>query len=121
MVALGKYPADANAMLTPIKGLMDSIKQSDDSGTPVDTLLLAGGAEVLPQIGPLITYSGLNNAQIKIIGTGGWDYPNAGRNAALAGGWYPAPIRMAGRISRSASRARSAPRRRASQLFPMML
>jgi branched-chain amino acid transport system substrate-binding protein len=91
VVAVGKYPADANAMLTPIKGLMDSIKQNDDSGVPVDTLLLAGGAEVLSQIGPLITYSGLNTTQIKLIGTGGWDYPNAGRNAALAGGWYPAP------------------------------
>ncbi len=78
-------------MLTPIKGLMDSIKQSEDSGAPVDTLLLAGGAEVLQQIGPLISYSGLNTQQIKLIGTGGWDYPNAGRNAALAGGWYPAP------------------------------
>jgi ABC-type branched-subunit amino acid transport system substrate-binding protein len=91
VVAIGKYPADANAMLTPIKGLMDSIKQNDDSSIPVDTLLLAGGAEVLSQIGPLITYSGLNTTQIKLIGTGGWDYPNAGRNAALAGGWYPAP------------------------------
>src|SRR5262249_22697606 len=48
-------------------------------------------AEVLQQIGPLISYSGLNTQQIKLIGTGGWDYPNAGRNAALAGGWYPAP------------------------------
>ena len=91
VVAIGKYPADANAMLTPVKGLMDSIKQNDDSGMPVDTLLLTGGAEVLPQIGPLLTYSGLSNTQIKLIGTGGWDYPNAGRNAALAGGWYPAP------------------------------
>jgi ABC-type branched-subunit amino acid transport system substrate-binding protein len=91
VVALGKYPADVNAMLTPVKGLMDSIRQSADSGMPVDTLLLAGGAEVLPQIGPLMSYSGLNGSQIKLIGTGGWDYPNAGRNAALAGGWYPAP------------------------------
>lgn len=91
VAAIGKYPSDANAMLTAVKDLTDSIKQSGDSGTPIDTLLLAGGAEALPQIGPLIAYAGLNTAEIKLIGTGGWDYPNASRTAALAGGWYPAP------------------------------
>ena len=30
-------------------------------------------------------------SKVKLIGTGGMDYPNAGRDAELVGAWYPAP------------------------------
>ncbi|MFA5951423.1 MAG: penicillin-binding protein activator [Hyphomicrobium sp.] len=91
LAILARYPAEPNAMLPPVRQLIDDIKQWDDTGAPVDTLLLAGGGETLERICPLMSFSGLNPAQIKVIGTGDWDFPNAGRNAALAGGWYPAP------------------------------
>src|SRR5262249_19578952 len=29
--------------------------------------------------------------QVKLIGTGGMDYPNAGRDPGLVGAWYPGP------------------------------
>jgi len=91
VVALSRYPLEANAMLSPVRALADEIKQAADSAAPVDALLVAGGAESLPQIDPLLTYAGLGGGRIQLLGTGGWDYADAGRNPALVGGWYPGP------------------------------
>jgi len=91
VAALELYPLETNAMLEPARRIVDTIKQSDDTGGPVDTLLVAGGPTVLPRIGPLITYSGIDTTRVKLIGTGAWDFPNVGANAALVGGWYPGP------------------------------
>lgn len=89
--ASSRYPLDTNAMLGPIRTMADEVKQSFDSGAPIDALLIAGGADALPQIDPMLTYAGLSSARVQLLGTGAWDFPNAGRSAALAGGWYPGP------------------------------
>ena len=86
-----RYPLAANAMLEPVRMLADGLRQSVDTVAPVDTLLVAGGAEVLPQIDPILTYSGIRSDAVQLIGTGGWDYPNAGRAQAFVRGWYPGP------------------------------
>jgi ABC-type branched-subunit amino acid transport system substrate-binding protein len=88
VAAIELYPLEANAMLDPAKRVMEAVKQSDDSGLPVDALLIAGGPSVLPRIAPLVTYSGIDTNRVKLLGTGAWDYPNAGREPALVGGWY---------------------------------
>ena len=33
----------------------------------------------------------IDTDKVKVLGTGGMDYPNAGREAKLVGAWYPAP------------------------------
>jgi ABC-type branched-subunit amino acid transport system substrate-binding protein len=119
VAALDFYSLDANAMLAPAKQMVETIKQREDSGLPIDALLLAGGPEVLPHMGPLITYSGINTTRVKLLGTGAWEYPNVGRNAALVGGWYPGPDPhgwqdFSGRFSRSFG---SAPPRLASLAY----
>ncbi|WP_144083498.1 penicillin-binding protein activator [Hyphomicrobium nitrativorans] len=91
VAAVTRYPLTANAMLEPVRMLADGLRQSTDTVAPVDTLLVAGGAEVLPQIDPILTYSGVRGDTVQFIGTGGWDYPNAGRAQAFVGGWYPGP------------------------------
>jgi ABC-type branched-subunit amino acid transport system substrate-binding protein len=91
VLSVSRYPLEANAMLSPVRALADEIKQQADSAAPIDALLIAGGAEALPQIDPILTYSGINNDKVQLLGTGGWDYPDAGRNPALARGWYPGP------------------------------
>lgn len=91
VAAIEMYDLEANAMLPPAKRMLDTIKQSDDTGAPIDTLMIAGGPTVLPRITPLITYAGIDPNRVKLIGTGAWDYPNIGGNAALVGGWYPGP------------------------------
>ncbi|MEQ1711982.1 MAG: hypothetical protein ABL908_11350 [Hyphomicrobium sp.] len=45
----------------------------------------------LPQLGPLIAYSGIDKNRVKLLGTGTWEFPNIGRDAAFVGGWYPGP------------------------------
>lgn len=88
VAAIEFYPLEANAMLDPAKRIIDTVKQSEDSGLPVDALLIAGGPSVLPRIAPLVTYAGIDTTRVKLLGTGAWDYPNIGREPALVGGWY---------------------------------
>lgn len=86
-----RYPPGPNGMLAPVRALADEVKQSADTVAPIDALLIAAGAEALPQIDPILTYAGISSDRIQLIGTGGWDAPNVGRNAAFVRGWYPGP------------------------------
>ncbi len=88
---LEPYPPQANAMLGPAKRVVDEVKASSDTDTPIDALLLAGGQDVLPHLGPIIAYSGLDTKRVKLLGTGAWEYQGIGRETALLGGWYPGP------------------------------
>ncbi|HKZ96128.1 MAG TPA: penicillin-binding protein activator [Hyphomicrobiaceae bacterium] len=91
IAALETYPVHENAMLRPAKRVLDAIKTSEDTDAPIDALLVAGGPEALPQLASLITYSGIDTTRVKLLGTGAWEYPSIGREAAFAGGWYPGP------------------------------
>lgn len=91
VAAVSRYPLGANAMLQPVRALADEVKQSADSAAPIDALLIAAGAEMLSQIDPILTYSGISSDRVQLLGTGGWDMPNAGRSAAFVRGWYPGP------------------------------
>ena len=42
-------------------------------------------------IGRLLPQAQISTTAVKLLGTGGMDYPNAGRDAALVGAWYPGP------------------------------
>ncbi|MGD9785913.1 MAG: penicillin-binding protein activator [Hyphomicrobiaceae bacterium] len=91
LVHIERYPLRANAMLEPVKRVAEAIRQAELAGAPVDALFLPGGQDSLPQLAPLLTYNGIDTQKVKLIGTGAWDYPNVGREQALAGGWYPSP------------------------------
>jgi ABC-type branched-subunit amino acid transport system substrate-binding protein len=93
-----RYPPGANGMLGPAKRLVEAIKTGDDELAPVDALFLPGGQEALPQIGPVIAYSGLDPKKIQLLGTGAWDFPSIGRDDAFVGGWYPSPDPAAWRV-----------------------
>ncbi len=92
-----RYPMSPNGMLNPAKRVVEAIKAADDQQAPIDALFLPGGQESLPQIGPVIAYSGLNTQKVKLLGTSAWDYPTIGRETAFVGGWYPSPDPMAWR------------------------
>lgn len=91
VVVLQRYPTTANGMLEPARKVVDVIKGGEVEGAAIDALFLPGGQEVLPQIGPLITYSGIDTQKVKLLGTGAWDFPNIGRDDAFVGGWYAGP------------------------------
>jgi ABC-type branched-subunit amino acid transport system substrate-binding protein len=84
-----RYAGTANGMLGPTKRVVETIKQGEDELKPVDALFLPGGREALPQIGPVLAYSGLDPSKVKLLGTGAWDFPSIGRDDVFVGGWYP--------------------------------
>jgi ABC-type branched-subunit amino acid transport system substrate-binding protein len=91
IVTLETYPANANALLEPLRKISATIAQAEKEGAPVDALFLPGGQEYLELLGRLIPIAKIDVRKIKVIGTGGMDYPNAGRDASLVGAWYPGP------------------------------
>ncbi len=92
-----RYPLAANGMLAPAKRVVEAIKGARGRQAPIDALFLPGGQESLPQIGPVIAYSGLDTTKVKLLGTSAWDFPSIGREAAFVGGWYPSPDPVAWR------------------------
>jgi ABC-type branched-subunit amino acid transport system substrate-binding protein len=85
------YPPNANGMLEPLRKISAAISTADAEGAPIDTLFLPGGQEYLELLGRLLPQAKIDIARVKILGTGGMDYPNVGRDAALVGAWYPGP------------------------------
>lgn len=85
------YSPKANGMLEPAQRVLGIVKESNQLGAPVDALFLPGGQELLPNLGPHITYASIDTTKTKLIGTGAWEFPNIGRDKAFVGGWYPGP------------------------------
>ena len=86
------YPAQAgNAVLEPSRKLVEGMKRADEDGEPVEALFTPGSADSLSNLGPLLTYAGLNSNRTKLIGTGAWDQAGLGRETAFIGGWFAAP------------------------------
>jgi branched-chain amino acid transport system substrate-binding protein len=92
VIALETYPASANGMLEPMRkvGLVLRAAQESEAGQ-IDALFLPGGQENLERIGRLMPQADIDTTHVKVIGTGGMDYANAGHNAGLVGAWYPGP------------------------------
>jgi ABC-type branched-subunit amino acid transport system substrate-binding protein len=91
IAAVETYPPNANAMLDPLRKISAAIATAEAERAPIDALFLPGGQEYLELLGRLLPQAKIDTAKVKIIGTGGMDYPNAGRDAALVGAWYPGP------------------------------
>ena len=91
IVALESYPGNANGLLAPLRKISGDIANAEAEGGPVDALFLPGGQEYLELLGRLLPQAKIDTNRIKVLGTGGMDYPNAGRDAALIGAWYPGP------------------------------
>ena len=91
VVALETYPASANGVLEPMRKISAAIQAAEADGAPVDALFLPGGQENLELVARLLPQAEIDTEKVKLIGTGGMDYPNAGRDAQLVGAWYPAP------------------------------
>lgn len=93
VAALERYGrGGSSGMLEATRKLGETLARSTDDGQGVaDALLIPGEADTLLSIGPLIAYARIDATRIKLLGTGGWDSPNIGRDVTFVGGWYPAP------------------------------
>lgn len=88
IAALETYPPASNGMVEPAERIVAAIRQADEAQQPIDALFVPGGPELLPSLGPLLAYANIDTSRVKLLGTGGWDYPNIGREAVFQGGWY---------------------------------
>ena len=75
-----------NAMLRPVRQVANAMKAGQ-----VDSLFLPASPEDLQSLAPLLASNGVTSKSLQFLGTGQWDFPNVGREAALVGGWFPAP------------------------------
>jgi ABC-type branched-subunit amino acid transport system substrate-binding protein len=93
LVALERIPLDANGMLEPTKRIAALAKTDEDTQVPpqVDAIFMPVGPDSLPTVAALVPYYEIDTAQVQLLGTGLWDYPNVGKEKPLVGGWYPAP------------------------------
>ncbi len=91
IVALERFSPAANAMLEPAKRVIEVINSAASSATPVDALFLPGNKSTLPTLGPQLAYANIDTRTTQLIGLGGWEFPNIGRDDVFVGGWYPGP------------------------------
>ncbi len=56
-----------------------------------DALLIAEGGDGLHTLAPILTFYGINAANIRLLGTGLWDDPGVQSESALVGGWFAGP------------------------------
>jgi ABC-type branched-subunit amino acid transport system substrate-binding protein len=90
VVALRKYPPDANGMMGPVKEIAALASRKADQ-RQIDALFLPAQRDALPVLAPLFPYFEMDIQNVKLLGTTGWDYAGVHREKALAGAWLPAP------------------------------
>jgi branched-chain amino acid transport system substrate-binding protein len=90
VIAMETYPMSANAVLEPLRKIATVIEAAD-AEAPIDALFLPGAQEHLEMVGRLLPQANIDTQKVKILGTGGMDYPNAGRDQRLVGAWFPGP------------------------------
>jgi branched-chain amino acid transport system substrate-binding protein len=70
-----------------------------------DAVFIPQGGTLLRAIAPTLAFNGVDSAKVKLLGTGLWDDPAIGREAALRDGWFAAPAPDADRSFVSKYRA----------------
>lgn len=91
VAVLETYLASANGVLVPLRKIGAAIAAGEAEAQPIDALFLPGGQEYLENIARLLPHAKIDVSKVKLLGTGGMDYPNAGRDKSLIGAWYPGP------------------------------
>jgi ABC-type branched-subunit amino acid transport system substrate-binding protein len=84
VLALEKYPPDANRMSEVARRVAQAANQ-------VDSIFIPDGADAVPQVVQALAADGVNLKRVQLLGTGLWDDPRIFSTAALEGGWYAAP------------------------------
>ena len=91
IVALETYPANANALLEPLRKISAEITAAETAGRPSTRCSCPAGRNTWSCWAACCRRPRSTRSKVKVIGTGGMDYPSVGRDAALVGAWYPGP------------------------------
>jgi branched-chain amino acid transport system substrate-binding protein len=99
VVALEKYSNDP-ARIT------EAARRIAQAAGTADSILIADGADSVPQVVQALAASGVNTKRVQLLGTGLWDDPRIFSNPSIEGGWYAAPESTGFRNFASRYRAR---------------
>ncbi|MCU0838509.1 MAG: penicillin-binding protein activator [Rhodospirillales bacterium] len=108
VVAAETYPASATEFADIVRRLPTTGRADAAVSPPTpafDALLIADGGARLRAIAAQLPAHGIIPPQVQILGTGLWDEPGLGEQAALVGAWYAAPDPMFRRDFESAYRS----------------
>jgi ABC-type branched-subunit amino acid transport system substrate-binding protein len=89
IIASERFQPGANAMLESAKRVFDIVKEAAELGAPVEALFVPGNQDTLPILGPQMAYANIDTRTTQLLGLGGWEFPNIGRDQVFVGGWYP--------------------------------
>jgi len=84
VLALEKYPLDANNMA-------EAVSRVSQAANQVDCIFIPDGADAVPQVVQALMASGVNLKRVQLLGTGLWDDPRIFSTVALEGASYAAP------------------------------
>jgi len=84
VLAIEKYPVDPGRMAEPVRRI------AQQAGS-IDSILIADGADAVPQVVQALAAGGVNTKRVQLLGTGLWDDPRIMQTPALDGGWFAAP------------------------------
>jgi len=59
----------------------------------IDALLMPDAGDAVPALAAALEAEGVTRDRVRFLGSGQWDDPRILNNAALVGGWYPAPVK----------------------------
>ena len=90
ILALEFFATDTSGMLVSAKRVVSIMSQAEKAGNPIEALFVPAGQETIAQLSPLLTYSGIDTHNVKLLGTSAWDMPVLARDEQLIGGWYAA-------------------------------
>ena len=88
--AVEAYPPNANGMLEPARAIKNAVVAAEQSGNPIDTIMIPAGPDTLPTLAAMMPYFDIDTKKVQLIGTGDWEYPNVGQEKPLVGGWFAA-------------------------------
>lgn len=84
VLAIEKYPSDPGRMA-------EAARRVAQQGGAIDSVLIADGADAVPQVVQALNASGINTKRVQLLGTGLWDDPRIFQTPSIEGGWYAAP------------------------------
>lgn len=95
MTRTGRYAAGETALQGLVQDFAAQAAAQPEAGTAggfvFNALMLPVGGESLRTLVSLFDLAGVNNKNVRFIGTGLWDDESLTRNPALYGGWFAAP------------------------------
>ncbi len=91
VAAVERFPVDASLVADPVNRLKADFIANQKAGAPIDALLIPGGQDVLPVVAPMLPYNAIDTKSVRLLGSGGWNYPAIGQEAGLVGGWFAGP------------------------------